>query len=191
MTCLYLDGRKPAEEPTTEKEASPWRALAKVDEAALAGVGKSRAEKEPITAETWQTSIIRSFQKLLRDKRIIVQGSGKVGGSFIEEMAKYPVIFAAVADRDGALIGRLDPAEMLQSARTTGSVFGCKKGVEERIAGAEEGKAVLELECDILVPAALENAISAANAEKVRARLVVCGANGPHTTKAEKTFSAG
>lgn len=186
VTCLYLDGRwKPAEEPTTE-ERRLLETLAKVDEATLLASANQEGRKEPITAETWQTLDHTVFPKLLRDKRIIVQGSGKVGGSFIEEMAKYPVIFAAVADRDGALIGRLDPAEMLQSARTTGSVFGCKKGVEERIAGAEEGKAVLELECDILVPAALENAISAANAEKVRARLVVCGANGPHTTKAEK-----
>ena len=55
-------------------------------------------------------------------------------------------------------------------------MFGCKTGVEQRIPGAEEGKAVLELDCDVLVPAALENAISAANAEKVRAVLVVCGA---------------
>jgi glutamate dehydrogenase (NAD(P)+) len=101
-------------------------------------------------------------------------------------MARYPVIFAAVADRDGALTGRLDPTELLRAARSAGSVFGCETGVEQRIPGAEEGKAALELDCDILVPAALENAISAANAEKVRAVLVVCGANGPNTTKAEK-----
>ncbi len=183
---LYLDGRwKPAEEPTAG-ERRLLEDLAQVDEAALLAAANREDQTGPIAAETWRTLDNDVFPKLLRDKRIVVQGSGKVGGSFIEEMARYPVIIAAVADRDGALIGRLDPAELIEAARRTGTVFGCQKGVEERIPGAEEGKAVLEMECDILVPAALENAISAANAEKVRAVLVVCGANGPHTTKAEK-----
>jgi glutamate dehydrogenase (NAD(P)+) len=186
VNCLYLDGRwKPAEEPTAE-ERRLLEHLAQVDEAALLAAANREDGGGLIAAEIWRTLDREVFPKLLRDKRIVVQGSGKVGGSFIEEMTRYSVIFSAVADRDGALIGRLDPAELIEAARRTGSVFGCEKGVEQRIPGAEEGKAVLEMECDILVPAALENAISAANAEKVRAVLVVCGANGPHTTKAEK-----
>ena len=186
VTRLYLDGRwKPVEEPTA-KERLLLERLAGVNEAALLSAANRNDGVAPIADETWRQLDNEVFPKLLRDKRIVVQGSGKVGGSFIEEMARYPVIFAAVADRDGALIGHLDSAELLQAARSTGSVFGCKTGVEQRILGAEEGKAILELDCDILVPAALENAISAANAEKVRAVLVVCGANGPNTTKAEK-----
>ncbi|MDP3097137.1 MAG: Glu/Leu/Phe/Val dehydrogenase dimerization domain-containing protein [Syntrophales bacterium] len=186
VTRLYLDGRwKPVEAPTVG-ERRLLESLAGVNEAALLAAADREDDVGPIADETWRALDDEVFPKLLRDKRIVVQGSGKVGGSFIEEMARYPVIFAAVADRDGALIGRLDPSELLRTARSAGSVFGCETGVERRIPGAEEGKAVLELDCDILVPAALENAISAANAEKVRAVLVVCGANGPNTTKAEK-----
>jgi glutamate dehydrogenase (NAD(P)+) len=186
VTRLYLDGRwKPVEAPTAG-ERRLLESLAGVNEAALLAAADREDGIGPIADETWRVLDEEVFPKLLRDKRIVVQGSGKVGGSFIEEMARYPVIFAAVADRDGALTGRLDPAELLRAARSAGSVFGCETGVEQRIPGAEAGKAVLELDCDILVPAALENAIHAANAEKVRAALVVCGANGPNTTKAEK-----
>jgi glutamate dehydrogenase (NAD(P)+) len=186
VTRLYLDGRwKPVEEPTAG-ERRLLESLAGVNEAALLAAADREDGAGPIADETWRALDEEVFPKLLRDKRIVVQGAGKVGGSFIEEMARYPVIFAAVADRDGALIGRLDPAELLRAARSAGSVFGCETGVEQRIPGAEEGKAVLELDCDILVPAALENAISAVNAEKIRAELVVCGANGPNTTKAER-----
>ena len=186
VTRLYLDGRwKPVEAPTSE-ERRLLESLAGVNEAALLAAADREDNVGPIADEIWRALDEEVFPKLLRNKRIIVQGSGKVGGSFIEEMARYPVIFAAVADRDGALTGRLDPAELLREVRSAGSVFGCETGVERRIPGGEEGKAVLELDCDILVPAALENAISAANAEKVRAVLVVCGANGPNTTKAER-----
>ncbi len=186
VTRLYLDGRwKPVAEPTAE-ERLLLESLAGVNESALLAAAGREDGAGPIADETWRKLDEEVFPKLLRDKRIIVQGSGKVGGSFMEEMARYPVIFAAVADRDGALVGRLDPAELTRAARSFGSVFGCEKGVEQRIPGVDEGKAVLENDCDILVPAALENAITAANAEKVRATLVVCGANGPNTTKAER-----
>lgn len=186
VTQLYLEGRwKPVEEPTAG-ERSLLESLAGVNEASLLAAANRQDKGGAIADETWRTLDETVFPKLLRDKRVVVQGSGKVGGSFIEEMARYPVIFAAVADRNGALTGRLDPAELLSETRRTGSVFGCDTGVEHRIPGAEGGMAVLELDCDILVPAALENAISAANADRIRAALVVCGANGPNTTKAEK-----
>ena len=185
VTRMYLEGRwKPVEEPTSE-ERHLLEKMAGLDEAALLAASDHEEGTGPIANETWQALEERVFPKLLKDKRIVVQGSGKVGGSFIGEMARYPVIFSAVADRNGAVIGRLDPEELLEAAKNAGTVFGCEKGVERRIPGSEEGKAVLELDCDILVPAALENAIHAGNAGKVKAALVVCGANGPNTTKAE------
>jgi glutamate dehydrogenase (NAD(P)+) len=186
MARLYLDGRwKPGEEIQAE-ERGLLSTLAGVNEAALLAAADRPDGAGPLAQEAWLALEAQVFPKLLRDKRIVVQGSGKVGGSFIEEMARYPVIFTAVADRDGALIGRLDPAELVREARRAGSVSGCLTGVEQRIAGAEQGKIVLELDCDILVPAALENAITMANAGNIRAALVVCGANGPNTTKAER-----
>ena len=91
------------------------KSLAGVNEAALLATADRKDGAGPIADETWRALDEEVFPKLLRDKRIVVQGSGKVGGSFIEEMARYPVIFAAVADRDGALTGRLDPAELLRA----------------------------------------------------------------------------
>lgn len=182
---MYLEGRwRPTEEPTAEERALLER-LARVNEAALLAAADCEDGSGTIPDEVWRALEESVFPKLLKGKRIVVQGSGKVGGSFIEEMSRFPVAFAAVADRDGAVIGRLDPDELLKEAAATGTVSGCRKGVERRISGAEEGKAVFEMDCDILVPAALENAIHGGNAGKVKAALVVCGANGPNTTKAE------
>ena len=60
-----------------------------------------------------------------------------------------------------------------------GTIINVEKGVTKRIHGTNEGASILTLECDILLPCALENAITSANARDVKARLVACGANGP------------
>jgi hypothetical protein len=65
------------------------------------------------------------------------------------------------------------------------SVMHAEKNITQKIFGAREGGCVLELECDILVPAALENAITIHNAPQIRAKVIACGSNGPHTSKAE------
>jgi glutamate dehydrogenase/leucine dehydrogenase len=60
-----------------------------------------------------------------------------------------------------------------------------KKNVRRKLLGVQ-GAEILELDCDILIPCAMENAITATVAKKVKAKLVACGGNGTNTSKAEK-----
>ncbi|MCU0577299.1 MAG: hypothetical protein MUD15_10810 [Desulfobacterota bacterium] len=150
---------------------------------------------ELLTGDEWATLISEVYPKLLKDKRIVVQGSGKVGGSLLQELKPYGVNVIAVADAGGAVIGdHLDVDELLNAVngsanhperRLRFSVLHAEKNVSQKIFGAREGASVLELECDILVPAALENAITVSNAGKIRSKVIACGSNGPHTSKAE------
>lgn len=108
-----------------------------------------------------------------------VQGFGKVGRDGARFLAEAGARVIAISDVDGAVYhsGGIDVASLIRYAETTGSVVG--------FPGAEplEGADLLELDVDLLVPAAIEGVITEENASRVRARVVVEGANGP-TTKA-------
>jgi glutamate dehydrogenase (NAD(P)+) len=129
----------------------------------------------------------------------VVQGSGKVGGALISSLAPYGVRLIAVADAGGAVIGdALDPEEILSAVENSreypdkalrASVVHAKNNIRERIDGAGAGAHVLELECDIVAPAALENAITQENATRIHAKIEVCGANGPNSSRAERILA--
>ena len=61
-----------------------------------------------------------------------------------------------------------------------------RKMSAKRSKEAAEGSAILELECDLLFPAALENAVTEKNAPKINAKIEICGSNGSNSSKAEK-----
>jgi hypothetical protein len=131
------------------------------------------------------------FPALVREKRVVVQGAGKVGGSAMADLAKLGAKIIAVADGEGAIIGErgLDVNELLSEARRAGSVIGAQQGVERRIPGAADGASVLEMPSDILVLAALENAVTSKNAPRLSTRLIACGSNGPLTPDAERILA--
>lgn len=108
-----------------------------------------------------------------------VQGFGKVGRDAARFLDEAGVRVLAVSDVDGAIYaaGGLDVGALIRHADSTGSVRGFPGGEEI------SGEALLELDVDALVPAAIEGVITEANAHQVRARIVIEGANGP-TTKA-------
>jgi len=123
----------------------------------------------------------------LGGKRIVLQGLGNVGyhaGKFISE--EDGALIVAIVERDGALV---DEKGL--------SVEGVKKHLMERggvkgYPGAtfvEDGPSVLEMDCDILLPAALEGVLNRDNAPKIRARLVVEAANGPTTFEADEILN--
>ncbi|MCB2412923.1 Glu/Leu/Phe/Val dehydrogenase [Demequina sp. TTPB684] len=114
-----------------------------------------------------------------------VQGFGKVGYDAARFLAEEGVIVQAVSDVDGAVYARegLDIAGLGEHAKQTGSVAGYP-GAE-----AIDPADLLTLDVDVLVPAAIEGVITAANAPEVRAKIVVEGANGP-TTKAADALLA-
>jgi glutamate dehydrogenase (NAD(P)+) len=110
-----------------------------------------------------------------------IQGFGNAGSIAAELLAKQGMKVIAVSDSSGGILNRngLDVPAVVAHKHKTGSVVG--------FAGAESisSEEVLELECDILVPAALENQITLANASRVKARIVAEAANGPTTPGAD------
>ena len=111
----------------------------------------------------------------------VVQGFGKVGADAARFLDEAGATVLAVSDRYGAVhnASGLDIGALRAFCAATGSVVG--------FAGAEpiEPAELLTLEVDVLVPAAVEGVITAANAGEVRARVIVEGANGPTTTEAD------
>ena len=110
-----------------------------------------------------------------------VQGFGNAGSIAARLLAKSGMRIIAVSDSHGGILNRkgLDVAAVIAHKEKSGSVAG--------FPGAEKisSESVLELEVDVLVPAALENQITRANAEKIRARIVAEAANGPTTPAAD------
>ena len=122
----------------------------------------------------------------LDGKRIIVQGLGNVGfhaATFLSAEDGAKVI--AIIERDGALMNDegLDVGAVKEWINTTGGVEGFPDA-----AFISEGSSVLESECDILIPAALEGVIHAENAARINAKLIIEAANGPITAAADEVL---
>ncbi|WP_327584345.1 Glu/Leu/Phe/Val dehydrogenase [Nonomuraea sp. NBC_00507] len=117
---------------------------------------------------------------------VAVQGFGKVGALAAQYLADAGCKVVAVSDITGAVYASagLDIAGLRTWAAETGGVSGY------RHADALPLDDLLELDVDVLVPAALEGAITEANAPRVRARLIVEGANGPTTPEADEILAA-
>ncbi len=119
----------------------------------------------------------------LEGKRVVVQGLGNVGYHAARLLsAEDGVRVVAVIERDGAVIDEsgLDIPALRQHLTERGGVKGFPGARFE-----PDGPAVLEMECDILIPAALEAVIHADNAERIRAPLIAEAANGPVTAEAD------
>lgn len=116
----------------------------------------------------------------LAGKRVVIQGLGNVGfhaAKFLSEDDGAKIV--CVIERDGAIIDENGiNVENLSAYRleNNGSVKGYPDGTYE-----ENGRACLEMECDILIPAALEGQITVDNAPNIKAKLIVEAANGPIT----------
>ncbi|MFQ5329203.1 MAG: Glu/Leu/Phe/Val dehydrogenase [Thermodesulfobacteriota bacterium] len=120
----------------------------------------------------------------LEGKRIIIQGLGNVGyhaSKFLSEEDGAKIV--AIIEYDGALISKDGlPIEEVRQYLTK------HKGVKG-FPGAtytEEGGKVLEMECDILIPAAMEAVINAGNADRIKAKMIAEAANGPVTFEADQ-----
>lgn len=115
-----------------------------------------------------------------------VQGFGKVGRDAARFLAEYGLKVVSVSDQYGAVYNPkgLDIEALDKHVQETGQVPGFPGG--ESITGGE----LLELEVDLLVPAAIEGVITERNAARVRARVIVEGANGPTTPSADAILEA-
>jgi glutamate dehydrogenase (NAD(P)+) len=117
----------------------------------------------------------------LTDQRVAIQGYGNAGSIAATLLAAEGARIVAVSDSTGGIHNPagLDPAKVSAWKREHGTVVG--------FPGADEvtNREILEVDCDILVPAALENQITKANAPNIRARVVAEAANGPTTPEAD------
>jgi glutamate dehydrogenase (NAD(P)+) len=119
----------------------------------------------------------------LGHKRVVMQGFGNVGyhtAKFISEEDGAKII--AIIERDGVLINEngLPIEKVRQFTLENKTVKGCPEGVFN-----EKGPEALEMECDILIPAAMESQITVNNANRIKAPLIIEAANGPITFDAD------
>ncbi|MDX2194054.1 MAG: Glu/Leu/Phe/Val dehydrogenase [Gemmatimonadales bacterium] len=123
----------------------------------------------------------------LAGKRVVVQGLGNVGYWAAKFLQDAGALLVGLAEREGAIANPkgLDVDAVVAHRKGSGSIL--------RYPGAADladPKAALELECDILVPAALENQITEENAPRLRTRIVAEAANGPTTARADELLRA-
>ncbi|RYH08411.1 Glu/Leu/Phe/Val dehydrogenase [Tropicimonas sp. IMCC6043] len=119
----------------------------------------------------------------LEGKRIVVQGLGNVGyHAALFLSTEDGALITGIVERDGALVD--DRGIDVQAVRSWIETHGGVAGYPHATYVAE-GAAVLEKECDILIPAALEGVITLQNADRIRANLIIEAANGPITAGAD------
>jgi glutamate dehydrogenase/leucine dehydrogenase len=127
----------------------------------------------------------QAMQKLnmpAEGSRVVVQGFGNVGSVSARAMHELGTTIVAVSDVFGGIYNPkgLDIPALLAHVRRTGTVKGF--GDSDVITNDE----LFGIDCEILIPAALENQISVANADKIKAKLIAEGANGPTTPEADR-----
>jgi glutamate dehydrogenase (NAD(P)+) len=121
----------------------------------------------------------------LEGKRVIVQGLGNVGSHAARFCREAGAIVVGIVEFEGAISSSkgLDPDEVVRHRRDTGSILNFPGATN-----VTPGAAGLELDCDVLIPAAIENVLTGENAPRVKAKIVLEGANGPTTPDAELVF---
>jgi len=113
--------------------------------------------------------------------RVVIQGFGNVGSNAARLMMEHGYKIVGIAEMDGGLSNPngIDIHQLLEYKRRNETTIGFR-GAE-----AMPSEELVVSECDILIPAATENVITSRNADKIKARIVVEGANGPTTAVAD------
>jgi glutamate dehydrogenase/leucine dehydrogenase len=127
---------------------------------------------------------LRKKGKKPEETTIAIQGAGNVGGFFARIASKAGYKVVAISDSSGAIYDAsgLDIEAVLERKRKTRSVLKDKK---DKLTNSE----LLELDVDVLVPAALENQITSENADRIKAKAILEMANGPVTPEADEMLA--
>jgi glutamate dehydrogenase (NAD(P)+) len=120
-------------------------------------------------------------------KKVVVQGLGNVGYHTAKFFQEAGAIIVGLAEYEGAIYNNngLDVEAVFNHRKASGSILNFE-GAKNFTHNME----ALEMECDILIPAALENVINKENAPRVKAKIIGEAANGPLTPEADEIFSA-
>lgn len=118
-------------------------------------------------------------------KRVVVQGLGNVGYHSAKFFSEAGAKVVGIAEYEGAIYNNdgLDIDALVQHRNSTKSILNFK-GATNFVKNTD----ALEMECDILIPAALENVINGENAPRVKAKIIGEAANGPLTPEADEVF---
>jgi glutamate dehydrogenase (NAD(P)+) len=121
----------------------------------------------------------------LKGAKVVVQGFGNVGSVAADLLAKDGALIVGVSDVKGGVQNPkgLDLPALIKHLAEKKTVAGFAGGTPV------EGKKILEVPCDILIPAALENQITHVNASRISAKIIAEGANGPTTHQADKILN--
>ena len=128
----------------------------------------------------------KKFGFNISDTRVVIQGAGNVGGTAALLMHRDGYKVIGLGDITGSLYNPngLDIPEVMAFLKENKTVEGYAEA--DHITTAE----LLELECEILMPAATENQITSHNADRIRCKILAEGANGPTTADADEIVSA-
>ena len=128
---------------------------------------------------------LRYLKMPLDGCRVIIQGCGNVGSNAARLMMEHGYKIVGIAEKDGGLYNPngVDVHQLLEYKYRNNTVLGFR-GAE-----AMPSDEVILSECEILIPAAMENVITSRNADKIKARILVEGANGPTTAVADDILS--
>lgn len=120
-------------------------------------------------------------------KKVVVQGLGNVGYHSAKFFREHGAIVVSIAEFEGAIYKEdgINEEELFQHRKATGSILNFPGATN-----LAKNTDALELACDILIPAALENVINGENAPRVQAKIIGEAANGPLTPEADEVFAA-
>jgi glutamate dehydrogenase (NAD(P)+) len=123
----------------------------------------------------------------IEGKRLVVQGLGNVGYHAAKFCREQGALIVGLAEREGAIYNAkgLNEDHVFNFRKRTGSLLGFPDA-KDILTSSD----ALELDCDVLVPAALENVLTAKNAPRIKAQIILEGANGPTTPEADEVFRA-
>jgi glutamate dehydrogenase (NAD(P)+) len=143
-------------------------------------LGRREATGRGVTIATREA--LARFGRALSGARAVVQGFGNVGSVTAELLAKAGASVIGVSDKTGGVYDAkgLDIPDLLTWVREHRQIAGYPRGQEIT------NEDLLALECDVLVPAAMENVITRKNAPNIKAKVVCEGANGPTTAAADE-----
>jgi glutamate dehydrogenase (NAD(P)+) len=124
---------------------------------------------------------LRRFGLDIATTRVVIQGFGNVGGMSAKLMARSGFKIICIIEYDGAVYNPkgLDIEALMQHRKDTGSITGFSGGEDV------DRDSAFFLDCDVLLPAAKENVITTANADRIKAKIICEGANGPTTSEAD------
>jgi glutamate dehydrogenase (NAD(P)+) len=142
-------------------------------------LGRAEATARGVTYTTAAT--LQQADRPVGGIRVAIQGYGKVGAPAVGMLEALGCTVVAVSDVKGGIYHErgIDPKALEEHAAATGSVVGFE--ASDEVTNDE----LLTIDCDVLIPAAMEGQLTADNADRVKATIIVEAANGPTTPEAD------